>query len=333
MPSAHCICPDFLSRNISDPMIFQQVFLGSFLTTDDQIILDAEGRLLLEYMESVREEQNAFGFFKTWRALLENRTDGKILLTPGTTQQNVKSLIIDIVSRAVTTFNKSIVVHDNNNYSPFISELNRQRISLLNLQNISGQNIINALRKKVTYDELDYDLRWILHRLTRLSNRGRTEDDYNDYIRDMMLSKKYEVRDQTREGISSSGLSAGELDLAIEDNGELFSIIEPMKLTSVDSNYINLHYTKLLRNYNPLMVKRTFLITYYEGSRFEDWWVRYQEHIHTLDNNSLNIEPETVFGNIEIHGTDFPTIKKLIHHFSCGNEHFACIHYAVKLSR
>lgn len=221
MPSAHCICPDFLSRNISDPMIFQQVFLGSFLTTDDQIILDAEGRLLLEYMESVREEQNAFGFFKTWRALLENRTDGKILLTPGTTQQNVKSLIIDIVSRAVTTFNKSIVVHDNNNYSPFISELNRQRISLLNLQNISGQNIINALRKKVTYDELDYDLRWILHRLTRLSNRGRTEDDYNDYIRDMMLSKKYEVRDQTREGISSSGLSAGELDLAIEDNGEL----------------------------------------------------------------------------------------------------------------
>lgn len=333
MPSAHCICPDFLSRNISDPMVFQKVFMESLLLTDDQIILDAEGRLLLEYMESVREEQSAFSFFKTWRELLERRTDGKLLLTPSSAQQNVKELIVDIVSRAVTTFNKSIIVDNNNNYNPFISELNRQRISLLNLQNITAQNIGNALRKKVTYDELDYDLRWVLHRLTRLSNRGRSEDDYNDYIRDMMLSKGYEVRDQTREGVSSSGLSAGELDLAVEDNGELISIIEPMKLTAVDSNYINLHYTKLLRNYNPLMVKRTFLITYYEGSRFEDWWARYQTHIHSLDNNTLNIEPDTLFGGIEAHTTTFPAIKKLVHHFSCASEHFACIHYAVRLSR
>lgn len=148
-----------------------------------------------------------------------------------------------------------------------------------------------------------------------------------------MLSKRYEVRDQTREGISSTGISAGELDIAIEDNGNLISLIEPMKLASIDSAYINLHYTKLLRNYNPLMVKRTFLITYYEGSRFESWWDRYKAHVTLLNAETLSIDPDIEFDSVEDINSRYPAIKKLIHHFRLGREHFACIHYAVKLSR
>lgn len=147
MPSAHCICPDFLSRNISDPRVFQKVFMEVLLGTDDQIILDVEGRLLLEYMNSVKDDQNAFGFFKVWQLSLEGRVDGKVLLTSVPVVDDVKDYIFDIVTHAATTFNKDIIVHDNNHYERFIAELSRQRISLLNLQNLTSQGINTVLKK------------------------------------------------------------------------------------------------------------------------------------------------------------------------------------------
>jgi len=185
-------------------------------------------------------------------------------------------------------------------------------------------------QRDVNYDLFDNDLGWILQRLIRRYSRTNTEDESNDFIRDMLLSKHYEVRDQTREGASSSGSQAGELDLLIENKNSLFSIIEAMRLDSVDTNYINTHYKKLLLNYNPLMVKITFLVSYYEGTRFDLWWERYTQYIDSLENPHLELDDSYHINNIEHVESPYLGLKKIIQHFSYGNEHFACIHYGVK---
>lgn len=334
MSRAHCICPDFLSNNISNPTTFQNVFVSKLLTSCDQIILDEGGRIVYEYMESVKNDLDAFIFFKAWKKLLDeeqSKQSGKVLLTNITHKDNYLDVIYDSICCAVTTFDKCIIANDNNTYSPYLTELTRQRISLWNMQQLTNLELGARDMKRTSYNELDNDLGWILQRLVRKSKREKTEDEYNDFIRDMLDCKNYEVKDQTREGVSSSGKSAGELDIVIEQNGDLFSILEPMILTSVDTAYIDIHYRKLLHNYNPLTVQRTFLITYFEGKNFEAWWERYQSHIDSLSSGNLIPESEIVFNNIEPVPTKYIGIKKMNHHMNIGDNHFSCIHYAVKL--
>jgi hypothetical protein len=332
MACAHCICPSFLQEHIGNSEIFNNVFMARFLQSDDQIILDREGRLLYKYVEVLQDQTQKYEVFKVWRMLLERSNNGKMLLTPSSVGDDVQQLVYDLASKANTTFNKDIVAHDNNHYERFLSELSRQRIQLLNLQNFTNSIINNITRKNINYSELDYDLSWVLHRLARRSIRSSSEDESNDYIRDMMLSKHYEIKDQTREGNSSSGLQAGELDLIIEDRGDLFAIVEAMRLTSLDSQYIISHYLKLLTSYNPLSVKRLFLITYYEGTRFDSFWDRYSTYIMELDRETLGLDDGYNLNNTNIVDTPFMGLKKLEHHFSYGNEHFACIHYVVRLA-
>ncbi|ELY5306597.1 hypothetical protein SM875_004128, partial [Yersinia enterocolitica] len=230
MSNAHCICPEFISNNIGKHGVFESVFIGNLLNSSDQIVLDREGRIILEYFNSVKDNTSAFMFMQAWKAMLDSSDNGKVLLTSVAERPNIRDVVYNAISQASTTFNKSIITHDNNNYSKYINELNRQRINLLNLQNVSRPSIELSTHKKVNYDELDLDISWILQRLVRRYTNSKIEDEHNDYLRDMLLSKKYEVKDQTREGLSSTGRGAGELDLVIEDRGDIFSIIEPMRL-------------------------------------------------------------------------------------------------------
>ncbi|HGF8886976.1 TPA: hypothetical protein ACJCWE_000434 [Yersinia enterocolitica] len=332
MSNAHCICPEFISNNIGKHGVFESVFIGNLLNSSDQIVLDREGRIILEYFNSVKDNTSAFMFMQAWKAMLDSSDNGKVLLTSVAERPNIRDVVYNAISQASTTFNKSIITHDNNNYSKYINELNRQRINLLNLQNVSRPSIELSTHKKVNYDELDLDISWILQRLVRRYTNSKIKDEHNDYLRDMLLSKKYEVKDQTREGLSSTGRGAGELDLVIEDRGDIFSIIEPMRLKCIDTKYINIHYKKLIHNYNPLMVKRTFLITYYEGKKFGEWWRKYSDHIGNLVASELIPDSEITFTKVEQIETKYANVKKLCHHCidNSSGEYFSTIHYAVK---
>lgn len=330
MALAHCICPNFISAHIGNTSIFNGIFLGKFLQSQDQIILDDDGELMCKYVESIQDDQSKYEVFKVWRMLLEASNNGKLLLTHVQPTHETTQLIYSLITKSATTFSKNIIANNNNDYAEYVEELNRQRISLLNLQNLDTTAVQMISQRDVNYDLFDNDLGWILQRLIRRYSRTNTEDESNDFIRDMLLSKHYEVRDQTREGASSSGSQAGELDLLIENKNSLFSIIEAMRLDSVDTNYINTHYKKLLLNYNPLMVKITFLVSYYEGARFDLWWERYTQHIESLENPHLELDDSYHINNIEHVESPYLGLKKIIQHFSYGNEHFACIHYGVK---
>lgn len=332
MKLTHCICPAFLSKNIGNDIVFLEVFLNRLLMSEDQIVLDKEEQLSTSYLSSLSEDINGFTNYRTWRKMLDTRDSGKTLLSSSQGAFSTGEIVYRTISRAVTSFTKTIITDNNNHYTDFINEINRQRISLLNLQNLTSCNISSQLKKKPTHDELEADIEWVLQRLGRRSCKSDSEDYNNDYLRDMLLSKNYEVKDQTREGKSSSALSAGELDIIIEDNSDLFAIIEAMKLNSVDTSYIDSHYLKLLTSYNPTNIKRTFLITYYTGSNFENWWARYFKHIKSLSMGEFCTNSElsaTITENID---TSFGSIKKLHHHLSFGDEHALCTHFAIKIS-
>lgn len=331
MASAHCVCPGFISSHISDPVIFSNIFMGVLLNSDDQIVLDTKGRLPFEYSRSVEKDTDAFALLKVWQAQLDKRKDGKVLLTSCEPSGNVHDLVFNLIQKAATTFDRDIVTSNNEAYRPYIEELKRQRISIFNLQNLSPNSIKNILKKNLSFDELANDVAWALHRLARTSNKGLSEDDINDQLRNMLLCMKYEVKDQTREGRSASGKGAGELDLIVEDDGYLFSIIEAMKLNSVKAGYINEHYKKLLTNYNPLQITKTILVTYYTGSRFDDWWDGYTDHISNLGIETFDFEEGSSIASTNVEKSLYPSLKKLTQHFEINGRHHACIHYALKL--
>lgn len=332
MKLSHCICPAFLSKNIGNDLIFFKVFLERLVMSEDQIVLDKEEELTTSYVSSLSEDVNGFTNYRTWRKMLDTRDSGKMLISSSQGAVTPGEAVYKTISRAVTSFGKTIIAEDNNHYKGFITEINRQRICLLNLQNLTQCNVSARLKKKPTYNELEADLEWVLQRLGRRSSKSNSEDYNNDYLRDMLLSKHYEVKDQTREGASSSGLGAGELDIIIEDDADLFAIVEAMKLSAVDTGYIDSHYLKLLTSYNPTNIKRTFLITYYSGSNFEGWWAKYFSYISSLDMAIFCSNPELSVTITENIPTSFGSIKKLHQHLVFGDEHALCTHFAIKIS-
>ncbi|WP_272675389.1 hypothetical protein [Providencia sp. PROV092] len=334
MPNAYCLCPDFLVEKISDPDIFVRVFIDHLINSEHQIVIDEREQLFEVYQtKAASKGQDAFSNLKVWLSLL-NRDNGKLLITRNGNSNHIVDnefyeFIYKVICFSPTTFNKSIVANDNNSYQGFIDDLRRQHIMLLNVQNLlqsrrpSGSNL--------SYDELDKNLKWNLQRLQRSYNSKKTEDELNDYVRDLLKSQLYEVCDQTREGVSSSGNSTGELDIIIEDQGVIFSIIELMKLKSLDKNYLDIHYKKLMVNYNPTCVKRSFLVTYYLGENISLWWDRYVEHISNIDADFF--DGRFVIGNVDVMDTELINIKKLVHHMYVQDEHIACIHYAVMIPK
>ncbi|MEZ2604611.1 hypothetical protein [Kluyvera intermedia] len=308
--------------------------MGFFMNPNNQIVLDEGGVIENEYLLNLKDDPAAFSLYVTWEKCLKSEgNQGKVLLAKPQSFTNIYDYVVASISCAITTNNKTILTLDNNLYASSISSIQRQRIHLLGLCHLQPEDNQMIVGKKMSFSKLDYDIAWSLERIVRLHRRGDSEDDTNDLLREYLLAKDYEVKDQTREGRSSSGKSAGEIDILIEDNKSLFSILEAMRLENINKPYILTHYRKLLSNYNPLNLKRLFLITYYEGKKFDEWWSGYIEHIKTIDYNLINNEHETTaFTSVENIATDFGNVRKAYHHGSSNGEQFTVIHYAVKLT-
>lgn len=125
------------------------------------------------------------------------------------------------------------------------------------------------------------DLVWIGERAcsNQAYDYSCTENTINDYFRDMFLSKGYdETKDQTRHGTSLSGKDAGEVDILFTKGGEEIALFEGLKLSSVDTNYINTHIKKAIDNYNALGTA-TFIVAYVKSANYQQFWERYIEHL------------------------------------------------------
>lgn len=114
-------------------------------------------------------------------------------------------------------------------------------------------------------------------------NANSSENNINDAFRDMLFIKGYnEVKDQTRHGISSSGKDAAEVDILLTKEGKEIAIFEGLKLSSVNTTYIDEHIEKAILNYNALGTA-TFVVAYVCSANFESFWERYSSHIENYE--------------------------------------------------
>ena len=106
-----------------------------------------------------------------------------------------------------------------------------------------------------------------------------SENEMNDYIRDI-LDETFETKDQTRQGESEEKSDAGEVDIQIYIDGNPVVMIEGVILKSVLKEYLNKHIRKVLVNYDPNGCPYAFIIIYYKGNNFIDFYDRLIVHLN-----------------------------------------------------
>jgi len=117
------------------------------------------------------------------------------------------------------------------------------------------------------------------------------EDEWNDYLSDLLRVKQYYVADQSRSGRSGSKVKkkyrSGELDISIRDkenNGIIKTIIETFKLDSCGSENktVNEHITKLLERYDTAGNEENFIIIFSMADSFNSLWYKYIDYIENI---------------------------------------------------
>lgn len=76
-------------------------------------------------------------------------------------------------------------------------------------------------------------------------NIESSADTMNDYIRDLLV-ESYIMKDQTRQGESEAGESAGEVDIQICADGSPLIMIEGVNISSIEKDTLDTHINKVL---------------------------------------------------------------------------------------
>ncbi|WP_253197902.1 hypothetical protein [Clostridium gasigenes] len=150
------------------------------------------------------------------------------------------------------------------------------------IKDISASNNIKCIEQKEEYGSIKKLLKDLLLAYIKLQRnylyKNVTEDERNDFIRDLLETNGYQVKDQTRQGTSNSGKSSGEVDILIQEQGFPFAIIEALNLSSLDTNYLDTHIDKIYK-YDTLGNSCNFIVSYVKVKDFGTFWDKYTRHI------------------------------------------------------
>jgi len=123
------------------------------------------------------------------------------------------------------------------------------------------------------------------------------EDDWNDFLTDLLRFKGYSISDQTRSGFSSnknpSSTNSGELDIAVrnvENSGVIDTIIETLKINSCgkENKAIKIHIDKLLTRYDLNGNEVNYLLILSYAASFSDQWRQYKSYVNRKVFRNLN---------------------------------------------
>ncbi|MDR3543479.1 MAG: hypothetical protein P4L69_21365 [Desulfosporosinus sp.] len=130
-----------------------------------------------------------------------------------------------------------------------------------------------------------------------------TEDERNDYIRDILETAGYNTKDQTRRGKSATGKAAGELDIYVEEKGFPITLIEALNLSSVDTGYIAKHLNKIY-TYDSVGTPFNVCLSYVCVKDFKNFWDNYCvyaiSHVYPFNMISYDINADKNFPYSEI---------------------------------
>lgn len=144
-----------------------------------------------------------------------------------------------------------------------------------------------------------------------------SEDERNDYIRDMLdREEEYVIKDQTRRGLSASGASAGEIDILVEKDNAPFTIIEALNLNSVNKDYLGKHLDKIY-TYDTTGNLFNVCLVYAKIKEFASFWEKYSNFVqqfnypYPLVSSDGSIDQEYIGSEIRIMTTTHNRSGKL----------------------
>lgn len=100
------------------------------------------------------------------------------------------------------------------------------------------------------------------------------ENSINDRIRDLLEAMGYDIKDQTRHGLSARGKDAGNIDILIKMGKFPIAILEALKVTCFREKYILEHINRIYK-YDTLGLKHNFLIIYVKDMSINEFFERY----------------------------------------------------------
>lgn len=158
----------------------------------------------------------------------------------------------------------------------------------MQIQLDSWKELISLSYTAPVKENIFKDLQNSLLTIQSRKNLSLTEDQWNDYICDLLRMQKYYIADQSRSGNSGSSdkrkATSGELDITIRDisnNGNVKTIIETLKIESCGKKdtLIKMHIDKLLNRYDTSGNKENFIIILSYAKNFSKLWDAYKIHI------------------------------------------------------
>jgi len=184
-------------------------------------------------------------------------------------------------------------------------ELKNDIITLLILENYEK-------RKRLFYEKDKNNLLdLVIFCASEIQSKHRVlnnnEDQFNGLIHSL-LSKDFIAESQSQRGLSSTGKSFGELDLAIytkEDNYPL-GILEAFILSGIDRSVISNHLKKLTVSYDPNGLTRNFVVIYSKSDDFHDLWNKYLEYV-----SEFSYELELVDLKVHDVSKNYPTFANI----------------------
>lgn len=327
--NAYCFCPETVIDKIDQAEFFYELILQSTIHSNHHVLLDLEGELWLEYLRRTEGNVTKYTNLETWKMLL-NKQNGKVLKVNNMKKhESIDSgFITDLTIKAVATCKKYIVTSDNNSYSSYVKDLKLNGIDLLSEFNILESKNTEVYKQEYCPFLFYNDLILALSKVSG-SRINKLENEYNDNLRDLLEMKGYEVYDQHRMGVSETGLSVGNLDLIIKSRDHWVTIIEPLRLASIDRSNILKHYNKLIDNYNSLRLSNTHLVIYYTGkeSNFVQFYKKYFSLIKSLTNSDFKSEMK--FNSIEERETPYGAVKSFVQQGEINETSFNCSHICI----
>ncbi|WP_455793492.1 hypothetical protein [Clostridium butyricum] len=157
--------------------------------------------------------------------------------------------------------------------------------------------------------------------------KNASEDQRNDYIRDILETNKYSVKDQTRQGTSNSGKASGEVDILIHEQGIPLTIIEALNLDSFKVDYLDTHIDKVYK-YDTLGNPYNFIISYVKVKDFKVFMDKYYQHIK---NYKYPYKLIRVDKKENEYFNKFPKIQIIITELNRDNKSTLLCHICVKI--
>lgn len=163
-------------------------------------------------------------------------------------------------------------------------EINHKNIYVLKIYKVIGGT---SLANDTLYDEnITAFIKELYNVCVKLQGNAKyisaTEDERNDYVRDMLEQRNYEISDQTRRGISATGKASGEVDIFVKKDGNPFTVIEALNLSSLDRTYLSTHLNKIY-SYDTTGNVFNVCLSYVTVKDFNSFWEKYMDYVRKHD--------------------------------------------------